>query len=347
MARGTPGAYVIPWTQTLVDGMAGAPVARLEVGVPWSWSGEAIPVYLNSRFETTQELSQAAAATVRHLLGPNAHSSQPGPGALDMSRSFSVSDGCRRYLATLIELPEIARPLLLFVDEAPPPHTKLRIVACSGDHVSINRLTEQPTGVICFTAGTELMTPTGPRLVEDLAEGDQVLTKDDGAQDILWIGSRHMSGARLYAMPELRPVRLRSGAINGDCPDPDLVVSPRHRIVLKGDIARALFGTPEVLVMAKDLLDDRGILVDHSISEVTYVHILLPRHQIVWANGVETESFHPASTDLQTVSEDQRARLVARTPGIETDPARYGPTARKPLTSEEASIFGSEASLRH
>lgn len=148
-------------------------------------------------------------------------------------------------------------------------------------------------------------------------------------------------------MPELRPVRLRAGAIDGDCPEPDLVVSPQHRIVLKGRIATALFGTPEVLVTARDLLDDRGILIDRSLAEVTYVHILLPRHQIVRANGVETESFHPASTDLETIGEDQRRRLLDIVPGIDADPHLYGVAARRTLSAEEAAVFGTEAAPRH
>ena len=348
MARGTPGAYLIPWSQTLVDGMSGAPVARLEVGAPWVWNGEAIPLRLTSDTDCSYRLREAALRAVRQILGDGTRATLTDPGlSLENERTFAVTDGRRRYVATLIDVVEIARPLILFVDGLPPAGRKLRIVDTGGSGSSINRLTEEPTGVICFTQGTQLLTPDGPRLVEDLVEGDKVLTKDDGPQDILWIGSRRMSGARLYAMPELRPVRIRSGAINGDCPEPDLIVSPRHRIVLKGDIARALFGTPEVLIKAEDLMDDRGILIDRSLTEVTYVHILLPRHQVVWANGVETESFHPASTDLQTITEDQRARLLSQLPGIEHDPHTYGEAARKPLSAEEASIFGGEAGPKH
>ena len=57
-----------------------------------------------------------------------------------------------------------------------------------------------------------VQTPQGPRLVEELREGDHVQTKDDGAQEIQWIGSRRMTGARLFAMPRLRPIRIRAGA---------------------------------------------------------------------------------------------------------------------------------------
>lgn len=347
MARGTPGAHLIPWSHTLIDGMSGGPVARLENGVSWSWVGSHTSLIINDETCERFGLQEAALHAARQYLGGSANARLDVAGDILTERTFTVSDGAVRYEAILLELAELARPLVLFPDGLPPQDTLLRVVECFGSDVSINRLTEEPTGVICFTKGTRLLTPDGPRLVEDLAEGDQVVTKDDGTQDILWIGSRRMSGARLHAMPELRPIRLRSGVINGDSPEPDLIVSPRHRIVLKGDFARALFGTPEVLVTARDLMDDRGILIDHSLSEVTYVHILLPKHEIVWANGVETESFHPASTDLATISDEQRSRLLTIKPGIDADPARYGAPARKPLSADEAAIFGADTAKPH
>jgi len=350
------GIFIVPWSQTEIDGLRGAPPARIERDVSWSWDGDPVSLAGVSDAVLTggaAALRRFAARAVPRLIG---RAISTDPLRLDFEsalfeRSFTLSDGRRRYEATMVEIAEIARPLLLFIGSLPPRRARLRVVALSGPGASgeaaINRMTGEPTGVICFTPGTRLETPDGPRLVEDLVEGDRVSTKDDGAQEILWIGSRRMSGARLHAMPELRPVRLRRGAIDGESPAPDLVVSPQHRIVLEGPIANALFGTPEVLVTARDLMDDRGILIDRSLAEVTYVHILLPCHQIVRANGVETESFHPASTDLETIGEDQRRRLLDIVPGIDADPHRYGVAARRTLSAEEAAVFGAEAAPRH
>ena len=74
-------------------------------------------------------------------------------------------------------------------------------------------------GVICFTPGTRIRTPDGLVLVEDLREGDRVQTKDDGAQEIMWKGSRRMTGACMFAMPHLRPVRIKAGALGVERPD--------------------------------------------------------------------------------------------------------------------------------
>ena len=95
-------------------------------------------------------------------------------------------------------------------------------------------------------------------------------------------------------------------------------------MLVDGPVAQALFNTDEVLVAAEDLVNDRSVYRDHGLKEVTYVHLLLPRHHVVWANGVETESFHPASTDMGTIRPDQRARLETIIPGLEQDPYCYG-----------------------
>ncbi|MEO1162115.1 MAG: Hint domain-containing protein, partial [Pseudomonadota bacterium] len=198
-------------------------------------------------------------------------------------------------------------------------------------------------GVICFTPGTRIETPDGPRLVEELREGDYVQTKDNGAEEIQWVGSRRMTGARLFAMPHLRPVRISAGALGVQRPEEELLVSPEHRMLVTGDVAQALYNTPEVLVSAKDLIDGRNIAVDLAVREVTYVHLLLPRHQILWANGVETESFHPASASLSALDDEDRQRLLDYNPHLEHEPQAYGGFARRNLSASEAAILQHEA----
>ena len=53
---------------------------------------------------------------------------------------------------------------------------------------------------------------------------------------------------------------------------------------------------------ARDLVDEprRGAR-PCMLPQVTYVHLLLPRHEVVFANGLETESFHPAGEALDSV----------------------------------------------
>ncbi len=357
MRAGSLGTFVISWAQTEIDSLRAGPVASIQSGGTWRWSGKAVRVdgpndiFLLGGATNTDDMQERAAIAVRRLIGralppQKAQNGEPYADPL-FSNTFVVTDGYTSWTATIIEVPEAARPLLMFIGRLPPEDQDLWIAREPQSEGQFRRISESPTGVICFTPGTRLQTPDGERLVEDLAEGDRIDTKDGGAQEIVWIGRRRISGARLYAMPELRPVRILEGALGGRDPNADLVVSPRHKVLLQGSFARSLFGEPEVLVAAEDLLNDRTIARDHKMKSVDYVHLLLPRHHVVWANGVETESFHPASTNLDTVEPAQRARLGTIVPGIEDNPFSYGDTARRELSRSEAALLLHEGVARH
>jgi hypothetical protein len=229
--------------------------------------------------------------------------------------------------------------VLLAVGAVPAPDQDLWVVDVAMDKLRFQTAERPAGGVICFTPGTRIATPSGLRLIQDLAQGDLVLTRDNGAQAILWTGFRRMTGARLYAMPHLRPIRLRAGALGPSRPDPDLLVSPQHRMLVRGRAAQALFNVDEVLVAAEDLVNDQTITVERGLREVTYVHVLLDRHNVIWANGLETESFHPAHAALDQLDPVQRQGLFGLFPGLDRNPDAYGDPVRRNLSASEAVLL--------
>lgn len=368
MKTGFRGAFVISWSQTDIDGVKAAPTEALDTGVLWSWQGDVVRVdgptelLCLDQAEGAANLRKRAARMVRRLVGAAVDmTKKPEEIEIDeplMEGGFVVTNGAQSYSVTVIDVAG-SWPLLLFLDEMPPRNQNLWVVHHSMGAIglapgrpgapgvsgadSAASAASAAGGVICFTPGTMIETPHGPRPIETLREGDRVLTKDNGAEEICWIGSRHMSGARLFAMPKLRPVRFRPGALGIERPDQELLVSPGHRMLLRGHAARALFNTSEVLVAARELINNSTVAVDHSLREVTYIHLLLPRHQILWANGVETESYHPAHASVADLSAPDRARLLRRLPDLETDPGSYGAFARRNLNVSEAAILRHEA----
>lgn len=349
MSTGFRGTFVISWSQTEIDGLEAAPVPSLSVGAAWAWRGDVVrvdgpqDVLRLDRAEGSEALRMRAARMVHRLVGAALEDApltvEPDEDPLLTDNSFVVTDGGKSYTVTLIDVGPHKTPLLMFVDDIPPRATDLWVVHHTLNTAPGDGMGAGAGGVICFTPGTWIDTPGGPCLIEDLREGDQVSTKDNGAQEVQWIGSRRMSGARLFAMPRLRPVRIATGALGGDRPDQELLVSPEHRMLVKGAVARDLFNTDEVLVAAKDLINGSSISVDLMVPQVTYVHLLLPRHEILRANGVETESFHPANTPLSTLAQPDRTRLLQRLPDLEYDPHTYGIYARRNLSSSEAAIL--------
>ncbi len=346
------GTYVVPLGQVEIDGVRGGATATLAVGSVLRWQGE--PVRLGGApesaildvFDGGVDLRNRACRSAGRLFGR-----VPGIGTRDLpdmsaddqrpARGIVVTDGQRNYPLALIET-ETRGAVVAFPGGLPPRHADLFVVDCAAG-TSRAEAPGARGGVICFAGGTLIDTPDGPRPVEALRAGDRVSTRDDGAQEVLWTGSRRMSGARLYAMPHLRPIRVRAGAMGDDRPDSDLLVSPEHRMLIRGARARELFNEDEVLVAARDLIDGQWVVGETGYREVTYFHLLTERHQIVWANGMETESFHPAAADFDLMEPDQKAALLSTLPGLEQDRMYYGSFARRNLSSPEAAIMRFEA----
>lgn len=349
MQTGFRATFVFSWSQTELDGVPDAPLELVATGAPWRWQGVArrldgAPDLLRlEEAEGMADLRRRAGRMVRRLTGIALAGPSEPAAEIDPvlpPQSFVLTDGRATWTAQIIDPPPPAGRLLSFTGALPPAGRDLWIVRHSLERTAPG--IDRQGGVICFTPGTRLATAEGPRLIESLRPGDHILTRDNGPQQVIWTGRRRMSGARLFAMPHLRPIRLRAGVFGQGQPDADLIVSPQHRMLVRGAAARALFNTDEVLVAAEALVNDDSIAVDHSLREVTYVHVMLERHNVVWANGLETESFHPGAAVLDAIDLDQRAALEQALPGVVRDPGLYGTFARRNLSSPEAAILRHE-----
>ncbi len=136
------------------------------------------------------------------------------------------------------------------------------------------------TEIACFCRGTRIQTPEGEVRVEDLREGDLVLTHSGAAQPIKWIGYRRivLSGDR--DRDRARPIRVRRGAFAKGAPRRDLYLSPDHAVFIDG-----------VLVPVKLLANGATILPDENAHAAEYFHIELDRHDVLLAEGLTVESY--------------------------------------------------------
>ena len=115
----------------------------------------------------------------------------------------------------------------------------------------------------------------------------------------------------------------------------DLMVSPQHRMLSRGYRAQLLFGESEVLVPAKSLVDEFQVTIDYC-GMVTYVHMLFDRHEMVIANGAESESFYPGDEGVSSLNEPARAELFRIFPELRSNRGTYGPMIRPCIRPSEA-----------
>ncbi|MDO6479748.1 Hint domain-containing protein [Shimia thalassica] len=183
----------------------------------------------------------------------------------------------------------------------------------------------------CFVKGTLIRTPYGDVPVEDLEAGDMVETFDNGAQPIRWIGNRTVP-----ALENLAPIRIEAGALGDHLA---LLVSPQHRILVRDSLAELLFDDTEVLIAAKDLVNDRTITRQVG-GTVQYFHMLFDRHQIVFSQGLETESFLPGPQIDNIFEAETLDEITTIFPELDTQTGEgYSPAARRMLKAYEADVL--------
>ncbi len=133
--------------------------------------------------------------------------------------------------------------------------------------------------VTCFAKGTHIATADGEVAVEALKIGDRVKTLHAGLQPVKWIGTRS------YAAPfanhaKVLPVRLKAGAIADGIPARDLLVSPGHAICIE-----------DALIHAARLVNGVSITQAQTVHSITYFHIELENHEVIFAENCPAETF--------------------------------------------------------
>jgi len=185
--------------------------------------------------------------------------------------------------------------------------------------------------VPCFVVGTSIRTPDGEVSVETLRPGDLVITQDEGPQPLRWIGRRRVAAEGAFA-----PIRIAANTFGRHR---ELLLSPLHRVLIRDSLAELLFGEREVLIAARDLVNDRSVRRVEG-GMVDYVHILFDRHQVVFSEGLATESFLPGPQTTQSFEAEIIAEICALFPEIDPDTGvGYSAAARRTLKSYEARLL--------
>lgn len=191
----------------------------------------------------------------------------------------------------------------------------------------------------CFTPGTLIATPKGERLVEELRQGDRIITRDNGIQEIRWVGEKKLDWKALAANPHLKPILIRKGSLGNDLPERDMMVSPNHRMLVANDQTMLYFEEHEVLAAAKHLVNNSGVHAVETMG-ISYLHFMFDNHEVVLSDGTWTESFQPGDYSLQGIGNAQRNEILELFPELATaEGIKDYQAARKTLKAHEARLL--------
>lgn len=189
--------------------------------------------------------------------------------------------------------------------------------------------------MVCFTPGTRILTAFGHLPIESLKPGDLIHTADNGLQPLKWMGSRHITRARLHVAPHLAPIKISKDAFGPGLPMADMWVSPAHRFLLRSKRFNNAYGESEVLAPASGLDNGTSITTDKHLKDTQYVHLLFDEHQVIFAENVPTESFFPNPETLMALEPAARQQVFDNLPELKDHPFSYSPTARLTLQAQE------------
>jgi hypothetical protein len=201
-------------------------------------------------------------------------------GALSISENGSVVGTLELLGGTITSFPNHLTPYSAY---SGPGYDNATFTATP--NIGLNNTTITVSGesfdflTTCFRAGTRIDTERGEVPVERLKIGDRVLTHFEASRPVVWIGQRTIDCRRHPDPEKILPVRVARDAFGPGCPHRDLYLSPGHAVFVDGD-----------LIPVKCLINDTTVR-QISARRVTYFHVELDDHNVLFAEGLRAESY--------------------------------------------------------
>ena len=167
-------------------------------------------------------------------------------------------------------------------------------------------------GIPCIVAGMRVATPRGAVAVETLGPGDLVCTRHGPPLPVLWAGRRVVTAAQMRADARLLPIEIAAGALGRHAP---VRLSALHGVQVPEGAAGALARAGHLAATgwggARVL---RGLA--RQGAEVSYHHLLLPRHALISVEGLWVESLWPGGQALAGFDAAARAGVIRAIPAL-------------------------------
>ena len=161
--------------------------------------------------------------------------------------------------------------------------------------------------VSAFARGTLISTPTGEVAIEDLLPGDKILTGSGNATPVQWIGSTIFRPDRPSSQTSITHMtRVMADAFGISRPSSYMMAGPAARILHTPDHLRASSGAHKMLTPLRGFVDGETVIEVTPPAPIELFHLCLKHHAIIFAGGLEVESYHPGNGASHAVSHNLR-----------------------------------------
>ncbi|WP_372884763.1 Hint domain-containing protein, partial [Shimia sp.] len=224
------------------------------MGDTLSFADELVPddIYELGYGAPLQRLSVGIGEKDHYRIAEDSTAGRPGAALVaDSVLTIMPPTGETLEILVLVEVDGEGHVAQIYAAPLAPLNEKLPYRLVGIDRAAARRRMAQ-MACVSFSRGTRITLATGElRPVEELQAGDRVLTRDDGPQELRWIG--HLT---LRAAGEFAPIRIAAGTLNNAG---DLMVSPDHRLFIYQRHDHIGAGRPELLVRARHLVNGDSV----------------------------------------------------------------------------------------
>ena len=187
-----------------------------------------------------------------------------------------------------------------------------------------------------FAHGTVIATSQGPVPVEDLVPGMQIVTRDHGPQQLIWVGAMTLM-PRADDMPYSGGLtRIMADSFGMGRPETDLMAGPGARLLMRPSGRAERYGSERSLTPASQIVDGMNAIEVSPPQPVRVYHLCLRRHAIITAAGMEAESYHPGRGFERAMGPNMLSLFLSFVPHVKK-PHDFGPLAhaRLPFAHEQ------------
>lgn len=170
-----------------------------------------------------------------------------------------------------------------------------------------------------FAHGALISTAEGPIAVEDLIPGTQVETAGGGTATLRWVGAITLvPGAPCTSDVPQRLYRINADTFGLGRPATDVTLGPAARLLNRDPAIRNALGCEAALAPVTSLEDGNSVVALNPVSPVRVYHLAFESHQVILANGIEVESYHPGPDAHYSMSSELRELFVSLFPHIDS-----------------------------
>lgn len=254
------------------------------LGDALSFADELVPddIYTLNANAQEQSLSLRTDGNGQYFIADfHGHGEKNARVFLDCVATFMPPSGDTIEILVLVEVDEDGGVVETYGSPLAPLHPKTEYALVGIDRDSAHTRLAQ-LACVSFTGGTRITMATGEqKAIETLKVGDRVLTRDDGPQNVRWVGHSVQR-----ATGEFAPIVITAGTLNNTG---DLRVSPDHRLFVYQRHDHIGVGRSELLIKARHLVNGDTVYAAEG-GFVDYYQIMFDSHQIIFAEGISAET---------------------------------------------------------